>query len=86
MPREFRQDARIQTHAGLLHSIEQRRERQFNLAIDAAEVFFVNSLTQSSGDLRGQVGRFGRAPVGFRPAFGRRGAALFAGVLARQLG
>ena len=85
MPRQVGQNFTVNANAGALHSVKQRRQGQFDLAIDTVEIFFINFFTQRRRDLSGQVSDFGRLPRGFIPAIVSRAAAVNAAKLARQI-
>ena len=84
--RQFVQDVEVDSNAGLLHAIKHRRQRQLYLAINAAEILLVDSLTQDAGDLRRQICHFGSLPSGFAPSFICRATAFRASIDFRRAG
>ncbi len=85
MSRQVSQHITIDANSGALHAIEQRREGQFDFAVDIVEIFFMNRLTEHWSDLRRQVSDLRSLPCGFIPAIVSRAAALNAAKLARQI-
>ena len=76
MTRQLGKYLGVHTNACAFHPIEYRRQRQFNLAINAGEILFVDSLTQDPRNLHREVSTFGSLPGNFIPAFVWRPAAF----------
>src|SRR5207249_1446795 len=83
--RQISEHFSVDAHPGAFDPVKQRRQRQFDLAIDAAEIFLVDSLAQFLRHLRGPIGTFGREPRRLVPAFVWWSAAFRAHSFAREI-
>ena len=85
MARQLGEHFGVHANTCVFHPIKQRRQRQFNLAINAGEILFVDSLAQDPHNLHREVSTFGSLPGSFIPAFVRWSAAFGPEAFARQI-